>query len=112
MHAPREVHKIIKSVRAWNEFRIRSSPTRIWVNMATKVKSKTLKKNKVDGKPRCGLCGGKKLTKTECCGQWICDDEDKKVNKKILSRQLPVYAVFEIVKHDKCPFKPLHRAAY
>ena len=26
----------------------------------------------------CGLCGKtKKLTKTECCGQWICDDEDQ-----------------------------------
>ena len=27
--------------------------------------------------PRCcGLCGAtKNLTKTECCGQWICDDE-------------------------------------
>jgi len=29
---------------------------------------------------RCGLCGKKKkLTRTECCGQWICDDEDKYV---------------------------------
>lgn len=26
--------------------------------------------------PKCGLCGAtKKLTKTECCGNWICDDE-------------------------------------
>jgi hypothetical protein len=26
-------------------------------------------------KPRCGLCGKtQNLTKTECCGQWICDD--------------------------------------
>jgi len=26
--------------------------------------------------PRCGLCGRtKNLTKTECCDQWICDDE-------------------------------------
>ncbi|MCC7086789.1 MAG: hypothetical protein IT427_17455 [Pirellulales bacterium] len=26
--------------------------------------------------PHCGLCGAtKNLTKTECCGQWICDDE-------------------------------------
>jgi hypothetical protein len=31
-------------------------------------------------KPRCGLCGkAKKLTKTECCGNWICDDQDKYV---------------------------------
>ena len=30
------------------------------------------------GKPRCGLCGKtKKLTRTECCGRWICDDEDQ-----------------------------------
>jgi len=26
---------------------------------------------------QCGLCGkSRKLTTTECCGQWICDDED------------------------------------
>ena len=31
-------------------------------------------------KPKCGLCGKtKKLTKTECCDQWICDDEYKYV---------------------------------
>jgi hypothetical protein len=30
--------------------------------------------------PRCGLCGKrKKLTRTGCCGQWICDDEDNYV---------------------------------
>lgn len=30
------------------------------------------------GQPRCGLCGKTgKLTKTECCGQWICDDADE-----------------------------------
>lgn len=29
-------------------------------------------------KPRCGLCGKtRNLTKTECCGNWICDDEHK-----------------------------------
>jgi hypothetical protein len=29
---------------------------------------------------RCGLCGKTgKLRKTECCGNWICDDEDKYV---------------------------------
>jgi hypothetical protein len=50
------------------------------INMAAKVKSRTLKKKKVEDKPRCGLCGKtKKLTKTECCGQWICDDEEKYV---------------------------------
>ena len=31
-------------------------------------------------RPRCGLCGKtSNLTKTECCGNWICDDEDKYV---------------------------------
>jgi hypothetical protein len=31
-------------------------------------------------KPRCGLCGKTaNLTKTPCCGQWICDDEDQYV---------------------------------
>jgi hypothetical protein len=30
--------------------------------------------------PRCGLCGKSgKLAKTECCGNWICDDHDKYV---------------------------------
>jgi len=29
-------------------------------------------------KHRCGLCGKtRNLTKTECCGNWICDDEGK-----------------------------------
>src|SRR4030042_2060853 len=33
-----------------------------------------------NGRPRCGLCGKTtNLTKTECCGQWICDDEDQYV---------------------------------
>lgn len=36
-------------------------------------------KKKAD-KPRCGLCGKtRNLTKTECCGNWICDDEHKYV---------------------------------
>jgi len=31
-------------------------------------------------RPRCGLCGkARGLTETECCGRWICDDEDKYV---------------------------------
>ena len=31
--------------------------------------------------PACGLCGStrKRLMKTECCGNWICDDEDNYV---------------------------------
>lgn len=41
-----------------------------------KVK-KSIPKN---SKPLCGLCGKtKELTKTECCGNWICDDEHKYV---------------------------------
>src|SRR3990172_1895602 len=32
------------------------------------------------GKPCCGLCGKtRKLMRTDCCGQWICDDEHKYV---------------------------------
>ena len=31
-------------------------------------------------KPRCGLCGkAGKARKTDCCGNWICDDHDKYV---------------------------------
>lgn len=48
--------------------------------MPIKPKSRILKRSKADDRPRCGLCGKtKKLTKTECCNQWICDDEDKYV---------------------------------
>jgi hypothetical protein len=37
-----------------------------------------MKKNKE--KPVCGLCGKSgKLTKTECCNEWICDDQDNYV---------------------------------
>jgi len=37
-------------------------------------------KETVKAKRKCGLCGKTtKLTKTECCGQWICDDEDEYV---------------------------------
>jgi len=50
------------------------------MDMTTKAKSRTPKKKKSEDKPRCGLCGKtRKLTKTECCGQWICDDEEKYV---------------------------------
>ena len=48
--------------------------------MVAKTKIKKNRKDKVEDKPRCGLCGKtRKLTKTECCGQWICDDEEKYV---------------------------------
>jgi hypothetical protein len=51
-----------------------------------KRKAKTTKKQAQAKKtvrttePRCGLCGKtENLTKTECCGNWICDDEHKYV---------------------------------
>jgi hypothetical protein len=38
------------------------------------------KGKKSSDSPACGLCGKKSnLTKTECCGRWICDDEDNYV---------------------------------
>ncbi len=40
---------------------------------------KNTSKSKPTG-PRCGLCGKTgNLIRTECCGNWICDDEDKYV---------------------------------
>jgi hypothetical protein len=38
--------------------------------------SRPVRKPAAEGKPRCGLCGKRgKLIRTDCCGQWICDDE-------------------------------------
>jgi len=49
--------------------------------MATSKKRAAIKPAKAAAKadrPRCGLCGKTaNLTKTECCGKWICDDEHK-----------------------------------
>ena len=44
-----------------------------------KKRSKTIRKGKGRStKQKCGLCGkSTKLTKTDCCDQWICDDEGK-----------------------------------
>jgi hypothetical protein len=40
-------------------------------------KTKTVKKV---AKPRCGLCGkARNLLQTDCCGNWICNDEHKYV---------------------------------
>jgi hypothetical protein len=51
--------------------------------MAQRKKQKIEKNRKAKSfkaRPRCGLCGKTgKLTKTECCDQWICDDEDQYV---------------------------------
>ena len=49
--------------------------------MASRAKKKRRgsqrkKRTTASNQPRCGLCGAtKNLTKTECCDQWICDDE-------------------------------------
>jgi ribosomal protein S27AE len=41
---------------------------------------KTARRQTLPEQPRCGLCGKTdNLTRTECCGQWICDDEDSYV---------------------------------
>lgn len=45
----------------------------------TKKPDTTVKRNAASSEsaPRCGLCGkAKRLQQTECCGNWICDDED------------------------------------
>lgn len=40
--------------------------------------TKPISAERQDARPRCSLCGKtKRLTRTECCGQWICDDEDQ-----------------------------------
>ncbi len=49
--------------------------------MKTKSKSKADRRTgPAAERARCGLCGKRgKLMKTECCGEWICDDEDEYV---------------------------------
>ena len=45
-----------------------------------KRKKRAGKRRRGQDRPRCGLCGSTtNLTKTECCGQWICDDEGRYV---------------------------------
>jgi hypothetical protein len=44
----------------------------------TKRKRNRKPKSTDSSGPRCGLCGKRgKLTKTDCCGQFICDDADQ-----------------------------------
>jgi hypothetical protein len=44
----------------------------------TKTKRRTPSSSTNTPPRKCGLCGNtKELTKTECCGQWICNDEHK-----------------------------------
>ncbi len=48
--------------------------------MSAKKKPAKAKRSSSTRGPRCGLCGKTtKLTKTQCCGNWICDDEHKYV---------------------------------
>lgn len=42
--------------------------------------NKTKRETITEGSKQCGLCGKRgKLTKTPCCGNWICDDSDQYV---------------------------------
>lgn len=44
------------------------------------MKPKKAKAEKAILKRKCGLCGkSRNLTKTDCCDNWICDDEHKYV---------------------------------
>ncbi len=44
------------------------------------AKSRAVMRTKRSTQPCCGLCGAAtNLTKTECCDQWICDDEHQYV---------------------------------
>jgi hypothetical protein len=44
------------------------------------MKMQRVKSKRNTAKAKCGLCGkSRKLTRTECCANWICDDEDKYV---------------------------------
>ena len=46
--------------------------------MKKKATKKTIKAKPGQPRAQCGLCGRTtNLTKTECCSQWICDDEHK-----------------------------------
>jgi hypothetical protein len=48
--------------------------------MSKKLKKfkKAARRRPAPEKPKCGLCGkAENLTQTDCCGQWICNDEDQ-----------------------------------
>ena len=50
------------------------------VQKATSTKAQPSNRTAGKAQPRCGLCGKRsKLSRTECCGQWICDDEENYV---------------------------------
>jgi hypothetical protein len=44
--------------------------------LAARTKRQAAQRSASPDEPRCGLCGAtQSLIRTECCGQWICDDE-------------------------------------
>jgi hypothetical protein len=48
------------------------------LNQVKKLDQRQTSKRNSGDIPRCGLCGKtKKLTKTDCCDNWVCDDEDQ-----------------------------------
>ncbi len=49
-------------------------------NKTTRSKPSAKKRGSRQAGPRCALCGNtRNLTRTDCCGNWICDDEDQYV---------------------------------
>lgn len=72
MAAPRKKKSAVSRKHSQKSKTKKSSP-RTW--QPTKATFKKLAELGADV-PRCGLCGSpENLTRTECCGQWICDDE-------------------------------------
>lgn len=48
------------------------------LNQIKSVELGTTGQKKKGNKRQCGLCGGtNNLIKTNCCDNWICDDEDQ-----------------------------------
>jgi hypothetical protein len=48
--------------------------------MSKSTRSKKAVTTATTSRPKCGLCGkSTNLTKTKCCGNWICDDADQYV---------------------------------
>lgn len=42
-----------------------------------RTQSQSAASSSIEAVPRCGLCGStENLTRTLCCGNWICDDEE------------------------------------
>jgi len=49
-------------------------------SLKSRKKVRPEKRRSLADQPKCGLCGKTtNLTKTECCDNWICDDEDQYV---------------------------------